>query len=253
MAKVINRRALKDRLSVFLQRAKNYDLGITEVLNCMQSLGETAIFGGMLRDLLLYGERGFKSDVDLVVAGDQEALGGALRIFSTERTSFGGYRLNYKHSKIDIWCLQETWAIKEGLIAGRSFQDLVKTTFFNWDAVAYLVNERKFIFGENYIDSVANRYLDINLEQNPNPRGVLRRTFERVSRDNAILAPRLVGYVSRIIDSQDAGNLVSGGIDCNDNFLYFCSTLRRHFEESPKSPYVLNPQLPLWETQEHAI
>lgn len=251
--KVISRRALKQRLNLFFRRARNYDLGIAEVIQCAQKVGQTAVFGGMLRDLLLYGEEGFKSDIDLVVAGNQEDLHSALHRFSPERTAFGGYRLTYKHSKIDIWCLRDTWAFREGLVTGSGFHDLLKTTFFNWDAIVYLVDDGQFLFGDTYIDSIAERILDINLEPNPNRLGVLRRTFERVYRDRAALTPRLANYVNQVIESQMRKKLICSNGDCNDKFLFFCSSLHRHLEESPNAPFELHPQLAFWASGDQVL
>lgn len=248
--KIISSRALKQRLSLFFKRAKSYDLGIAEVIRCTQSVGQTAIFGGMLRDLLLYGEEGFKSDTDLVVASDTNSLEDALNIFSPERNAFGGYRLNYKYSKIDVWCLSDTWAFREGLVSGRDFQDLVKTTFFNWDAIAFLLDDNDLFLGDSYLESIAKRVLDINLEPNPNPLGVLKRTFVRAYKDNAILTPRLVIYLGRVLDSMSEKTLNQEIGNRNNEFLTFCASLRKHIEEAPMSTFELRPQLALWSNRQ---
>ncbi len=250
-AKIISSHALKTRLNLFFKRAKSYDFGVEEIVRCAQSVGETAIFGGMLRDLLLYGEEGFKSDTDLVVAGDSEALQRALLKFAPTRTAYGGYRLMHKHSKIDIWCLKDTWAFQNGLVTGSGLEDLLKTTFFNWDAVAYVMGKKQLLLGENYFESIKERMLDINLEPNPNPIGTVKRAFSRVSKDSATLSPRLVDYVGRVLASPEgkAWGLKTASKD--ELFLTFYSSFHVHIEKSPASPFELNPQLTLWDPLRH--
>lgn len=245
-AKAISRRALRQRINHYFRRAENYDLGITQVIKATQSIGATAVFGGMLRDLLLYGEEGFKSDIDLVVAVDGKMLTATLAKFSPTQTAFGGLRVEYKHSKIDIWSLQDTWAFRNGLVQGQDFNDLVKTTFFNWDAIVYVLGEGKLLLGRNYLESIEKRVLDINLEPNPNPVGMLKRTFSRVAKDHATLAPRLAEYAARVLRENNEDNFVQESIKSNEQFLTFWSSLNRHLRESPQTPFALAAQLSFW-------
>ena len=75
------------------------------------------LFGGMLRDLSLVGNVGFKSDIDLVIDTEEdESLDYLLKTYSAKRNKFGGYRLCLSKWKVDIWMLKSTWAFREGYV-----------------------------------------------------------------------------------------------------------------------------------------
>ncbi|EIH5527775.1 hypothetical protein BRU21_004401, partial [Shigella flexneri] len=77
------------------------------------------IFGGMVRDLGLYGVDGFSSDLDIVIGRSREELFQTLAELPVKQlrlNKFGGIRFRYHDFEFDIWNLNETWAFQEKLI-----------------------------------------------------------------------------------------------------------------------------------------
>jgi hypothetical protein len=142
--------------------------------------GDAYLFGGVLRDLALLGGRGFNSDIDVVVEGDWSGCRKYLDRLGAIRNKFGGYRLEVAAWKIDIWSARETWAIRQGLIQYNGIGSLTETTVLNWDAILMNWRTRAFIFRQGYFDEIQARILDIVLEQNPDPLGMVVRVFRHL-------------------------------------------------------------------------
>lgn len=142
--------------------------------------GDMYLFGGVIRDIALFGKRGFSSDVDIVVEGDWKNCINYLQSIEAKKNKFGGYRLNIGSWPVDIWNARETWAIKEGFVKYEGIHSLTNTTVLNWDAILMNWRTKKFICKENYIELINNRILDIVLEENPNPLGMAVRVFRHL-------------------------------------------------------------------------
>lgn len=142
--------------------------------------GGVYLFGGMLRDLALYGASGFKSDIDIVVDGNWQACSQYLGSLNARKNKFGGYRISILGQPLDIWDARETWAIKENIVNYEGIESLINTTITNWDAILMDWRTKKFICKPNYIDDINNRALTINLAANPNPIGAAVRVFRHL-------------------------------------------------------------------------
>src|SRR5690554_5107071 len=73
-------------------------------------MGNVYLFGGVLRDLALFGTRGFCSDIDLVVDEGWDTCVPFLEHLGARKNKFGGYRLWVAGWPVDIWSAEETWA-----------------------------------------------------------------------------------------------------------------------------------------------
>jgi len=201
---------LKRQVSYFLGDKRDHRPTVRGFLSELGSHGEIAIVGGMLRDILIDGYRNFASDVDLVVdTSDVGALEAFLVGRGGVRNKFGGYALPEKW-KIDVWPLQRTWAHVQGHRRVQVLQDLLYTTFFNWDAILYLVGSKRVIAAPRYLDEVGTRYLDLNLVPNPNPQGSLIRTMRAAARYNATLSSELTEYSHRQLRQVPQSAVVAG-------------------------------------------
>ena len=150
----------------------------------------------MLRDLYLAGNRQFRSDIDLVV--DPSSLVEFDRLldrYDVKSNRFGGYGLRLGRWRIDVWPLERTWAAVHGYVEVRELRDLLKITFFDWDAVLYEISQKTVVCEEEWFAKINNRVLDINLKPNPNPIGNSVRALRYAWRWNAKLGPRLAEHV----------------------------------------------------------
>src|SRR6266852_4854476 len=94
-----------------------------------QSEWEMVVFGGVLRDLVLYGPAKRPRDIDIVVDCSPDDLRSWLSSFPFQETRFGGLRIHFRKWSFDIWPLRNTWAFAAGHMEA-TFENLPKTTFF---------------------------------------------------------------------------------------------------------------------------
>jgi predicted nucleotidyltransferase len=147
--------------------------------------GNVYLFGGLIRDIALYGKKGFHSDIDVVVEGNWEQCIGYLEQLGAERNKFGGYRLVIANWPVDIWNARETWAIKHGFVTYDGISSLTKTTVLNWDAILMNWRTRNFVSTENYLSQLERRVIDIVLEDNPDPMGMVVRVLRHLCSKDA--------------------------------------------------------------------
>lgn len=195
---------LKRKINYFLSSSKLGRGEVKVLLDQLQVIGRVAIFGGMLRDLLLVGNEGFNSDIDLVIdAKNDQELDELLQSYNAIRNKFGGYRLTLSKWKVDVWSLQSTWAFKNGYVTGSSIPDLCKTTFFDWDGIVYDVGSEAIYTVDGYFDRLDSEILDINLEENPNPMGNIVKALRYKEKYSASFSNRLARYVYENLEAVD--------------------------------------------------
>lgn len=169
-----------------LDETKNGNETIVDFFNKnIDIIGDVVLFGGAIRDIFLFGKISPESDLDFVVRCDKNRLRAVLTSFNPIENKFGGFRFYFGRRQVDIWPLEETWAIKNGYLrkfksmqAGRadtSMMDLLSTTLFNVDSVYYRVNKKNLICSNFFLDGIKNNILRLNLEENPSPQGVVKR------------------------------------------------------------------------------
>ena len=170
-----------------------------------RSFERVAVIGGIVRDFAREGRSEFRSDVDIVIdapAADVARLAKQLRATSNR---FGGYGCKEGPWKIDFWALETTWAKQHVPI--RKLEDVVSCTFFDLDAVAYDLWERRLICANDYLDRVRQQTLDINLRPTPSPLGNLVRAIRRVALWRVKPGPKLRAFIEESLDD-DALNFV---------------------------------------------
>jgi predicted nucleotidyltransferase len=182
---VSNTQQLEQRINHFFTLSDEHQK-VRGMLNALANNCPTWIFGGMVRDLGLFGPGGFSSDIDIVVNlpfNDLISLLPTLPTHSLRINKFGGVRFNYQNFEFDIWNLNETWAFREKHIACTGESSLLKTTLMSWDAVLFDLRSEKVLASENYINDLHCRHLELVLKTNPNPCGsvtkILRTIFTK--------------------------------------------------------------------------
>lgn len=131
-------RTIEKRVQYFLNSRYRGRDDVRGALRQIDGLGSLALIGGMLRDLALFGNAHFRSDLDFVI--NPYDLGEFERYMScigARINRFGGYALPSRRWQVDVWPLQKTWAHSAGHMTVRYFSDLRNATFFNCDAILY--------------------------------------------------------------------------------------------------------------------
>lgn len=202
-----------------------------------QSLPETFVFGGMIRDFSLGLAREFNSDIDLVSMDDRTTIFSAIRQYNPEINKFGGFRFAVGRQLFDIWSFQDTWAFREGLVKATTIDDLCATTFFDIDAVCLPLKSRKIISSAKYLDSVRNSTLDINLEENPAPGKIAVRAARMAINSGIRISPRLQLFI--IKNTKDTfwrGEIAA----------LFLKLMVKHNEKHADLPFSFCPQIDLF-------
>jgi hypothetical protein len=202
-------RTLKKRVRRFLAEPK-FGADVSDVVTRLSELGRVALFGGALRDLALHGRTASPRDIDIVVEceGDKD-LGRHLAKFNPRRNRFGGFRFRTEVWSFDVWRVQDTWAVREGLVNAKRLDDLVHTTFFDWDALLYETQSESVTALPHYFDRLASPVVDINLVHNPNPLGTLVRALRILVLDRACLGKHLIGYTAEQLGRFDDGQIAA--------------------------------------------
>ncbi|QYK12197.1 hypothetical protein K0I63_15835 [Shewanella rhizosphaerae] len=175
-----HKQALKKRVNRFFSsstqlRADVYDF--VDVIAGKNKL-DIYVFGGLVRDIGLFGVRDFSSDVDLVVENNRTELIKALSRLpkaNVYQNKFGGFRIKHGAWEIDIWCAKDTWAIKNKFVVYEDISSLLKTTFLSWDSALFDVKNQKLICNDDYLENLVNGSLDIILKNSPNELGSMVR------------------------------------------------------------------------------
>jgi hypothetical protein len=191
---------LVDRESAISHPSKN----IVEFLDFIADVvpdGDVYLFGGVLRDVALFGRRGFTSDIDLVVEGNWNHCVKYLASLGAHQNKFGGFRLQLAGWPIDIWNATDTWAIREGFVTYRGIASLTETTVLNWDAILMNWRTGTFVCREGYLEDLRERTLDVVLVANPNPLGMIVRVFRHLCYKDA---RRITGAAARFLAESTA-------------------------------------------------
>lgn len=196
-------RQLQRRVAYFMRtRAFDRDQVATFAAEAGK-IGSVYIIGGMLRDLHLIGNKAFYSDVDFVIHGcSATELENFMSRYDSRRNRFGGYKASLPRWSVEMWRLEDTWALQAGHCQIRAIEDVRNATFFDWDSILYDVARSRLILGDDYFTKLRNKIIEVQLPHNPNPLGNAVRALRYACKWNAVLGPRLARHVLRqIVDN----------------------------------------------------
>ena len=150
------------------QYYKDYPL-VIDILMILQNIADIYVMGGVLRDYKKYGLLRDVRDLDLCIDIHNEITwNGILQKYSYTKNKFGGYKFDCNGIKIDVWEIQNTWAIRNGLVplTKQYGETLEQTVFLNIDGLVYDWN--RGIWNDNFYQrTISTGVLDIVLEDTP--------------------------------------------------------------------------------------
>lgn len=206
-----NKRQLTQRLQRFLASPAYGIPQVNQLLSDVSQLGDCAIFGGMLRDLALVGGRGFSSDIDVVLA-DSDAIQLEQWLcqqkLAFQRNRYGGFAIRLDKWLMDIWALQDTWALQQQSVVAPTFDALLQTTFFSWDAIVYDCSAKQLLCAPNYFDALQQGVVDMNFEPNPNLLGITVRCLRLLVLQQASLSLRLAQFLQQQLQCLSAAEIL---------------------------------------------
>lgn len=225
------------KIARYISRSDEQRSSLREILDHIQrEIPETVIFGGMVRDFGLSNVKRFSSDIDLVTTASAQDIYRLIRPYQPVRNKFGGFRFVCASRLFDIWSLEDTWAIREGYVKGKSLESLLSTTFFNLDAAFFRISDCRVYAAENYERCLSRRILDINLQENPDPKQMAVRAVHMAIKKDLFIAPNLGEFILRELYRKSASLLVES----------YVKNLSEHFLEDPVECFQYSPQLSIW-------
>lgn len=251
-----NRGSLRNRVRRFVDSELFSNKDVGEFIDALQQQGGVAIFGGLLRDLALWGGEEFYSDIDLVVDNRASVdLDPVLERWRPTLNAFGGYRCSVGRWVFDFWPLESTWAFRKGLVAGQVFRDLLQTTFFNWDAIVYDLSDKRLIVNTEFLRDLSEKRLSINLGTVANELSATVRTLRLLAEASPKLEPSLASFLYERINRFGLDEILWADAKRNSKRLLTANfvgstaiALRRHQLNSPSecfSPVEFQGDLPL--------
>lgn len=140
-----------------------------KLLNALASHEQVYVLSGIIRDFLTGEYEGVRDFDCVLVHGNIKDVDIIQFLRKSERkvNSFGGIKIKRPGEVIDIWRMADTWGIKKQNIAP-STTALLDSVFFNFSAILYDFNNKKFIFNERFCQFMRTRTMDIVYPENPN-------------------------------------------------------------------------------------
>jgi hypothetical protein len=200
----ILRRLLRRRLAWFLRYRSPWRVPLIGAFHSSGVRVPIYLFGGTVRDLVIFGRVANPVDIDLVV-GDVSSkdLESVLGRFSVRKTYLGGLKLLINNTSVDIWPLSETWAFRTCQFQCPTFSELPKTTFLNVEAIAVELthdcSRAGRIYSRGFFEGIVKRTIDINFEPNPYPGEAVIRSMALAGRIGFSVGPRLAARAADLL------------------------------------------------------
>lgn len=135
-----------------------------EFIKCLTDFTHVYLFSGIIRNYFLHNY--LIRDVDLVIDSNVD-LKKILKEVPVETNSFGGYKFKLGSKQFDVWMLDKTWALNlEKKIDWQLFSYLPTSVFFNFSAIIYSINERKFIYSKDFLKFLEKKEIDFVFKEN---------------------------------------------------------------------------------------
>jgi hypothetical protein len=168
---------------------------VLEFVEKLQDHTQVYLFSGLIRDFFLKADYELR-DVDFVIHDDLEIE----KIFPSmklSKNSFNGYKAKIDSLSVDLWGLQNTWALNHGQLnfPFRKLEYLPETAFFNFSSIVYLLNEKRFVVGKPFLRFMRDKVLDTVLEENPYPTLCIVNSFYYSEKYHLRLSPKLKRYI----------------------------------------------------------
>lgn len=142
------------------------DEQILSFLNLLSTEGNVYFFSGVIRNyfLKIYTIR----DLDIVLDGNIQ-IEERLKDYEYRKNSFGGYKVIIAGKNIDIWFLENTWALNYQKNINHDLEKYIPlTAFFNFSSIVFSFNENKFYASKHFCRFLKNPKIDLVYSPNAN-------------------------------------------------------------------------------------
>ncbi|MGD0591426.1 MAG: hypothetical protein ABSA44_11615 [Bacteroidota bacterium] len=159
------------------------------------------VFGGAIRDIVFFKTNQVR-DLDIVVSGiSNENLSTIFNRSIIRRTRFGGVNCLLRDVFLDIWSLEETWAIRKKYFTAEP-KNLPYSVFLSTDGIIFDIKNKLFIESA-FFKSFEKKEIDIVFEKNPFPALSILRAFVQKKKYNLSLSEKLCQYIIKYFQQED--------------------------------------------------
>ena len=157
--------SIKNRLYDLLYGDEVISKTILPILN---GLGSPLLIGGAIRSAAIESYMGFSyekpRDLDFVIyESDLDNFVKVMKRLGAKTNRYGGYSIDFKGWKCDVFRLEDTWARTRGLVSINEAQDFIKAPFFSCDQIAFDINKDKVYTSSQYFSNLRKRILHVNI------------------------------------------------------------------------------------------
>ncbi|HXS58678.1 MAG TPA: hypothetical protein VN726_21265 [Hanamia sp.] len=154
---------------------------------------EVYIFSGIIRNFFL--NTSSNRDIDIVLEREVELE----TIFANcviKKNSFGGYKIFVEDITLDIWFLQNTWALKTQPVLNFELEKYIPSTaFFNFSSIVFSLNKKEFYFTKHFLRFLRDKKLDVVYKPNANYSLCIVNTFYYSEKFNLRISDSLKHYI----------------------------------------------------------
>jgi hypothetical protein len=161
------------------------------------------IFSGVIRNFFLGAKN--NRDIDIILQ-DEIDLTSFFSNAEIKRNSFGGYKVFYNGTTIDLWYLANTWAFKKTPAQSLDFhleRMVPNTAFFNFSSIVYSLNDKKFYFEDKFVHFLRDKEIDVVFEQNPNYQLCVVNTFYYADKYRLKIKEGLKKFIVKLYRTHD--------------------------------------------------
>lgn len=201
------------------------DKKASETFKSIASHYDIYVFSGIIRDFLTGDIATIPvRDIDFVIKGDINRLLVERLKVQFHMNGFGGIKLDRNGLRIDVWKIEDTWGIKKQKLLP-SPENLIKTAFFNFQAIVYDYNKNCFIFDKDFKQFLDTQCMDVVYGENP---------------DNALCVVNSIHYSYPPYCYNMSRVLAQWLVDHYDRSLNYEEVQQRHFGKVLYSSQMIN-------------
>jgi hypothetical protein len=185
------------------------------------------IFSGVIRNYFLGTKR--MRDIDIVLEKPINIMP-FFKKSEIKENSFGGYKIFTGKIRIDLWFLENTWALKyqKKIIDIPLDRYIPYTAFFNFSAVIYSFKEKKFYYHKAFLSFLRDKEISYVFKPNANTSLCIINTFYYADKYKLRISNKLMRYVVRMHRSRNR--------DYN-------SVQKKHFGEILYNPEIIEQRI----------
>lgn len=174
---------------------KTLSRNILDLFNQLSERCDVYVFSGVIRNYFL--KITDNRDIDIIYDGEIE-IETYFKDFKWRKNSYGGYKVSIDDLSLDIWQLQNTWALHyQGTFDFDLAKFIPQTSFFNFSSIVFWYNENKFIFTVHFERFLRDKEIELAFAPNANVGLCIVNSLYYSDKLKMRLGHKLVKYVKQ--------------------------------------------------------